>query len=142
MAARFEDVTVQYGGLFVGTKPSHCFATTRSPLRGDDPASAADDPAASAVSTTAAAPNLTADDRRYPIVSLLSHCSPLGTPHVRWSIVPAFCAIRHLSYPSSMAALTGSDYRGVLDVLRIAHEGDDGVPFSEDTLAALRRLIP
>ncbi len=41
-----------------------------------------------------------------------------------------------------MTALTGSDYRGVLDVLRVAHEGDDGVPFSGDMLAALRRLIP
>lgn len=41
-----------------------------------------------------------------------------------------------------MTALTGSDYRGALDVLRIAHEADDGVPFSGDMLAALRRLIP
>jgi len=43
---------------------------------------------------------------------------------------------------SAMTALTESDYRGALDVLRIAHEVDDGVPFSGDVLAALRRLIP
>ena len=41
-----------------------------------------------------------------------------------------------------MTALTGADYRGALDVLRIAHESDDTVPFSRDVLAALRRLIP
>jgi DNA-binding CsgD family transcriptional regulator len=41
-----------------------------------------------------------------------------------------------------VTALTGSDYRGALDVLRIAHESDEGVPFSGDMLAALRRLIP
>lgn len=41
-----------------------------------------------------------------------------------------------------MTALTESDYRGALEVLRIAHEGDDGVPFSRSMLAALRRLIP
>lgn len=41
-----------------------------------------------------------------------------------------------------MTALSGKDYRGVLDVLRIAHEADDDGPFSRDTLAALRRLIP
>jgi hypothetical protein len=50
---------------------------------------------------------------------------------------------RHgLPYPSAVTALTGSDYRGALDVLRIAHESDEGGPFSGDTLAALRRLIP
>jgi len=41
-----------------------------------------------------------------------------------------------------MTVLTGSDYRGVLDVLQIAHEADDRVPFSEDMLASLRQLIP
>jgi DNA-binding CsgD family transcriptional regulator len=41
-----------------------------------------------------------------------------------------------------VTALTGSDYRGALDVLRIAHESDDAVPFSGNMLAALRRLIP
>lgn len=43
-----------------------------------------------------------------------------------------------------MTALSGSDYRGALDVLRVAHESDDAVPFnfSRDMLAALRRLIP
>jgi DNA-binding CsgD family transcriptional regulator len=41
-----------------------------------------------------------------------------------------------------MTALSGSDYRGVLDVLRIARESDDPVPFSGNVLAALRRLIP
>jgi DNA-binding CsgD family transcriptional regulator len=41
-----------------------------------------------------------------------------------------------------MTALTGSDYRGALDVLRVAHEADDRIPFSGETLAALRRLIP
>jgi DNA-binding CsgD family transcriptional regulator len=42
-----------------------------------------------------------------------------------------------------MAALTGSDYRGALDVLRIAHEADDdGAVFSRRVLAALRRVIP
>ena len=41
-----------------------------------------------------------------------------------------------------MTALTGADYRGALDVLRIAHESDDSVPFSRNMLAALRRLIP
>jgi DNA-binding CsgD family transcriptional regulator len=41
-----------------------------------------------------------------------------------------------------MTALTGSDYRGALEVLRIAHEADDGCPVSRDVLSALRRLIP
>jgi DNA-binding CsgD family transcriptional regulator len=41
-----------------------------------------------------------------------------------------------------MTALTASDYRGALDVLRVAHEADDDGPFSESVLAALRRLIP
>jgi DNA-binding CsgD family transcriptional regulator len=41
-----------------------------------------------------------------------------------------------------MTALTASDYRGALDVLRIAHEANDAVPLSRDTLAALRRLVP
>jgi DNA-binding CsgD family transcriptional regulator len=41
-----------------------------------------------------------------------------------------------------VTALTGSDYRGALEVLRIAHETDDGDPFSANVLAALRRLIP
>ena len=33
-----------------------------------------------------------------------------------------------------MTALTGADYRGALDVLRIAHESDDSVPFSRNML--------
>jgi DNA-binding CsgD family transcriptional regulator len=41
-----------------------------------------------------------------------------------------------------MTGLTGSDYRGALEVLRIAHGADAGVPFSAEVLAALRRLIP
>jgi DNA-binding CsgD family transcriptional regulator len=41
-----------------------------------------------------------------------------------------------------MAALSASDYRGALDVVRIAQEADDGLPFSGAVLAALRRLIP
>lgn len=41
-----------------------------------------------------------------------------------------------------MTALSGSDYRGALDVLRVAYESDDGAPFSRDMLASLRRLIP
>jgi hypothetical protein len=41
-----------------------------------------------------------------------------------------------------VTALTESDYRGALDILRIAHESDDAVPFSGNMLAALRRLIP
>jgi GAF domain-containing protein len=33
-----------------------------------------------------------------------------------------------------VTALTGADYRGALDVLRIAHESDDSVPFSRNML--------
>ena len=53
------------------------------------------------------------------------------------------CAIRHLPYRLlPVTALTGLDYRGALDVLHAAHESDDGAPFSENMLAALRQLIP
>jgi len=41
-----------------------------------------------------------------------------------------------------VTALTGSDYRGALDVLRVAHESDDGASFSREMLGALRRLVP
>ena len=52
------------------------------------------------------------------------------------------CAIRHLAYPPTVTALTASDYRGALDVVRVAHESDGEGPFSRDVLAALRKLIP
>jgi DNA-binding CsgD family transcriptional regulator len=41
-----------------------------------------------------------------------------------------------------VTALSGSDYRGALGVLRIAHECDDRGLLSGDMLGALRRLIP
>ena len=47
-----------------------------------------------------------------------------------------------MTYPQAVTVLTENDYRGALDFLRIAHEADEGVPFSRNVLAALRRLIP
>jgi DNA-binding CsgD family transcriptional regulator len=41
-----------------------------------------------------------------------------------------------------MTALSASDYRGALDVLRAANESDGPAPFSPGVVAALRRLIP
>jgi DNA-binding CsgD family transcriptional regulator len=41
-----------------------------------------------------------------------------------------------------VTALSGSDYRGALGVLQIAHECGDRGLFSGDMLVALRRLIP
>jgi len=41
-----------------------------------------------------------------------------------------------------MTALDAADYRGALDVLRVAHESDGEWPFSRDVVASLRRLIP
>jgi DNA-binding CsgD family transcriptional regulator len=50
--------------------------------------------------------------------------------------------MRHLSYPPTMTELTASDYRGAFDVLSVALESEGSGPFSQDAVAALRRLIP
>ena len=41
-----------------------------------------------------------------------------------------------------MTALTASDYRGALDVLRVAHESEGPLSLGADVMAALRRVIP
>jgi DNA-binding CsgD family transcriptional regulator len=41
-----------------------------------------------------------------------------------------------------MARLTTSDYRGILEVLDVAAQGDTSDPFGADLLEALRKLIP
>lgn len=41
-----------------------------------------------------------------------------------------------------MTALVASDYRGALDVLRVAHESEGPLSLSVEVMAALRRVIP
>ena len=51
-------------------------------------------------------------------------------------------AIRRSTYLRSVARLSGSDYRGILEFLHTAGEIDGTDPFPEQVLARLRELVP
>jgi len=58
-----------------------------------------------------------------------------------WQRSP-IAAIRHPTYLQDVACLSASDYRGVLEFLRLAGTNDGPDPFPEQLLAELRQLIP
>jgi DNA-binding CsgD family transcriptional regulator len=51
-------------------------------------------------------------------------------------------AIRRSTYVRTVARLSGSDYRGILEFLRAAGEVERSDPFPEQVLARLRELVP
>jgi hypothetical protein len=51
-------------------------------------------------------------------------------------------AIRCSTYLRTVARLSGSDYRGILEFLHAAGEVDGTDPFPEHVLARLRELVP
>ena len=51
-------------------------------------------------------------------------------------------AIRRATYVRTVARLSGSDYRGILEFLHVAGEVEGSDPFPEQVLARLRELVP